>query len=174
MLEEKSGGRWWSVQLQLGVGHLNARANDSHLPSPAVDCRPLSVSLPSTNLENVVDADASADGTHSGSDARAAVARLQCLSLRRVEDFFQSFLLSHVCLAFFVQDYNPQNDRQAEDRVHRLGQTRDVTVYRLCCRGTVEESILKVRPVLPRVDQRFPSRAREVQCPKECHRRTSI
>ncbi|PHJ17515.1 snf2 family [Cystoisospora suis] len=41
------------------------------------------------------------------------------------------------------QDYNPQNDRQAEDRVHRLGQTRDVTVYRLCCRGTVEESILK-------------------------------
>ncbi|PFH33121.1 SWI2/SNF2-containing protein [Besnoitia besnoiti] len=41
------------------------------------------------------------------------------------------------------QDWNPQNDRQAEDRVHRLGQTRDVTIYRLCCRGTVEESILK-------------------------------
>ncbi|CBZ53253.1 putative SNF2 family helicase [Neospora caninum Liverpool] len=41
------------------------------------------------------------------------------------------------------QDWNPQNDRQAEDRVHRLGQTQDVTIYRLCCRGTVEESILK-------------------------------
>ncbi|CDJ43476.1 SNF2 family helicase, putative [Eimeria tenella] len=41
------------------------------------------------------------------------------------------------------QDWNPQNDRQAEDRVHRLGQTHEVTVYRLCCRGTVEESILK-------------------------------
>lgn len=41
------------------------------------------------------------------------------------------------------QDWNPQNDRQAEDRVHRLGQTQEVTVYRLCCRGTVEESILK-------------------------------
>nr|AGZ15734.1 helicase [Eimeria maxima] len=41
------------------------------------------------------------------------------------------------------QDWNPQNDRQAEDRVHRLGQTHDVMVYRLCCRGTVEESILK-------------------------------
>lgn len=44
-----------------------------------------------------------------------------------------------------IQDWNPQNDRQAEDRVHRLGQTHEVTVYRLCCRGTVEESILKVR-----------------------------
>ncbi|KAL8427943.1 hypothetical protein Efla_003457 [Eimeria flavescens] len=41
------------------------------------------------------------------------------------------------------QDWNPQNDRQAEDRVHRLGQTHEVAVYRLCCRGTVEESILK-------------------------------
>lgn len=41
------------------------------------------------------------------------------------------------------QDWNPQNDRQAEDRVHRLGQTQEVTVYRLCCLGTVEESILK-------------------------------
>ena len=45
---------------------------------------------------------------------------------------------------FYLQDWNPQNDRQAEDRVHRLGQTHEVTVYRLCCRGTVEESLLKV------------------------------
>lgn len=28
-------------------------------------------------------------------------------------------------------DFNPQIDRQAEDRCHRLGQTRPVTVYRL-------------------------------------------
>ena len=27
-------------------------------------------------------------------------------------------------------DFNPQADRQAEDRVHRLGQTRPVKVYR--------------------------------------------
>ncbi|KAF8819151.1 SWI2/SNF2-containing protein [Cardiosporidium cionae] len=40
------------------------------------------------------------------------------------------------------QDWNPHNDRQAEDRVHRIGQTKDVTIYRLCCRATVEESIL--------------------------------
>jgi DNA helicase INO80 len=28
------------------------------------------------------------------------------------------------------------------DRAHRLGQTRQVTVYRLICQGTVEEKIL--------------------------------
>lgn len=28
-------------------------------------------------------------------------------------------------------DFNPQIDRQAEDRCHRLGQTKLVTVYRL-------------------------------------------
>jgi DNA helicase INO80 len=29
------------------------------------------------------------------------------------------------------------------DRTHRLGQTRQVTVYRLLARGTIEESIVK-------------------------------
>ena len=28
-------------------------------------------------------------------------------------------------------DFNPQIDRQAEDRCHRLGQTKPVTIYRL-------------------------------------------
>ena len=32
----------------------------------------------------------------------------------------------------------PQVDRQAEDRCHRLGQTRKVTVYRLVCDNTVD------------------------------------
>jgi len=40
-------------------------------------------------------------------------------------------------------DFNPQIDRQAEDRCHRLGQTRPVTVIRLVTRGTVDEGILK-------------------------------
>eukprot|EP00929_Paragymnodinium_shiwhaense_P003313 TRINITY_DN10377_c0_g1_i1.p1 TRINITY_DN10377_c0_g1~~TRINITY_DN10377_c0_g1_i1.p1 ORF type:complete len:1081 (-),score=215.82 TRINITY_DN10377_c0_g1_i1:53-3295(-) len=40
-------------------------------------------------------------------------------------------------------DFNPHNMRQAEDRAHRIGQGRDVTVYYLVCRGTVEEMVLK-------------------------------
>eukprot|EP00456_Euglypha_rotunda_P076007 TRINITY_DN70819_c0_g1_i1.p1 TRINITY_DN70819_c0_g1~~TRINITY_DN70819_c0_g1_i1.p1 ORF type:complete len:147 (+),score=49.75 TRINITY_DN70819_c0_g1_i1:64-441(+) len=34
-------------------------------------------------------------------------------------------------------------DAQAMDRVHRIGQTKQVTVYRLVCKDTVEERILK-------------------------------
>ncbi|KAL1131076.1 hypothetical protein AAG570_012313 [Ranatra chinensis] len=38
-------------------------------------------------------------------------------------------------------DFNPYNDKQAEDRCHRLGQTRPVRVIRLVTEGTVEEVI---------------------------------
>jgi len=33
-------------------------------------------------------------------------------------------------------------DAQAQDRAHRIGQTREVHIYRLVCRSTVEENIL--------------------------------
>ena len=38
-------------------------------------------------------------------------------------------------------DFNPENDRQAEDRVHRIGQTKAVHVYKLVTTGTVDEDI---------------------------------
>ena len=41
-------------------------------------------------------------------------------------------------------DFNPQIDRQAEDRAHRLGQTRPVTVYRLVTADTVDERIVSI------------------------------
>lgn len=40
---------------------------------------------------------------------------------------------------FYDSDWNPTIDSQAMDRAHRLGQTRQVTVYRLLTRGTIEE-----------------------------------
>ncbi|KAH8618679.1 Helicase conserved C terminal domain [Trypanosoma vivax] len=39
--------------------------------------------------------------------------------------------------------WNPSIDAQAVDRVHRVGQTRDVVVYRLITCGTVEEKIYR-------------------------------
>lgn len=42
----------------------------------------------------------------------------------------------------FDSDWNPQQDLQAQDRAHRIGQTRPVIVYRLATKGTVEEDLL--------------------------------
>ncbi|PIA13768.1 hypothetical protein COEREDRAFT_11048 [Coemansia reversa NRRL 1564] len=44
---------------------------------------------------------------------------------------------------FFESDWNPTVDSQAMDRAHRLGQTKQVMVYRLITRGTIEERILQ-------------------------------
>ncbi|KAL5320745.1 hypothetical protein ACEPPN_011555 [Leptodophora sp. 'Broadleaf-Isolate-01'] len=41
----------------------------------------------------------------------------------------------------FDGSFNPQDDRQAENRAHRVGQVREVEVVRLVTRGTVEEAI---------------------------------
>ena len=41
----------------------------------------------------------------------------------------------------FDSDWNPQPDIQAMARVHRIGQTKTVHVYRLISGGTVEERI---------------------------------
>jgi SNF2 family DNA or RNA helicase len=38
-------------------------------------------------------------------------------------------------VVLFDHDWNPQQDAQAEDRCHRMGQTRPVTVTRLYCGG---------------------------------------
>ena len=41
-------------------------------------------------------------------------------------------------------DFNPQIDRQAEDRCHRLGQEKQVTVYRFVTEGTGDEKIVAI------------------------------
>jgi DNA helicase INO80 len=76
------------------------------------------------------------------------------LSLRRPELFI--FLLStRACglvinltaadtVIFYDSDWNPSNDAQAMDRAHRLGQTKQVTVYRLITKDTVDERILQL------------------------------
>lgn len=53
------------------------------------------------------------------------------------------FFLSMFQVIFYDSDWNPTVDQQAMDRAHRLGQTKQVTVYRLICKGTIEERILQ-------------------------------
>ncbi|KAJ8905906.1 hypothetical protein NDN08_002409 [Rhodosorus marinus] len=46
------------------------------------------------------------------------------------------------CVLFYDNDWNPQVDAQAQDRAHRIGQTRTVHIYRLVSEKTIEENIL--------------------------------
>ncbi|KAJ7054836.1 SNF2 family DNA-dependent ATPase [Mycena amicta] len=44
---------------------------------------------------------------------------------------------------FYDQDWNPQMDIQAQDRAHRIGQTKPVLIFRLITAHTVEEKIMQ-------------------------------
>lgn len=44
---------------------------------------------------------------------------------------------------FYDQDWNPAMDKQCQDRCHRIGQTRDVHIYRLISEHTIEANILR-------------------------------
>jgi DNA helicase INO80 len=52
-------------------------------------------------------------------------------------------LTSADTVIFYDSDWNPTIDSQAMDRAHRLGQTKQVTVYRMITRSTIEERIRK-------------------------------
>ncbi|GGH62547.1 DEAD/DEAH box helicase [Rothia aerolata] len=47
----------------------------------------------------------------------------------------------------FIMDpwWNPAAEQQAVDRVHRIGQTRHVMVYRLVSAGTIEEKVMELK-----------------------------
>ncbi|KAG1465772.1 hypothetical protein G6F56_004820 [Rhizopus delemar] len=44
---------------------------------------------------------------------------------------------------FYDLDWNPSMDKQCQDRAHRIGQTRDVHIYRFVTEFTIEENIFK-------------------------------
>jgi SNF2 family DNA or RNA helicase len=41
--------------------------------------------------------------------------------------------------------WNPASEQQAIDRIHRIGQTRAVMVYRLVAKGTIEEKVMALK-----------------------------
>eukprot|EP00301_Raphidiophrys_heterophryoidea_P004208 c11844_g1_i1.p1 GENE.c11844_g1_i1~~c11844_g1_i1.p1 ORF type:complete len:753 (+),score=122.10 c11844_g1_i1:129-2387(+) len=46
-------------------------------------------------------------------------------------------------VVFYDSDWNPHQDLQAQDRCHRIGQTRPVMVYRLITRPSIEERMIE-------------------------------
>ena len=46
-------------------------------------------------------------------------------------------------IIFYDTDWNPAMDKQAQDRCHRIGQTKTVHIYRLITLSTIEENIFK-------------------------------
>eukprot|EP00463_Aulacantha_scolymantha_P003632 TRINITY_DN4501_c0_g1_i1.p1 TRINITY_DN4501_c0_g1~~TRINITY_DN4501_c0_g1_i1.p1 ORF type:complete len:345 (-),score=83.68 TRINITY_DN4501_c0_g1_i1:247-1182(-) len=52
-------------------------------------------------------------------------------------------LASADTVIIYDSDWNPQNDKQAIARAHRIGQTKPVTIYRLISEETVEERIVQ-------------------------------
>ncbi|KAL0091218.1 SNF2 family N-terminal domain-containing protein [Phycomyces blakesleeanus] len=45
-------------------------------------------------------------------------------------------------VVIFDSDWNPHQDLQAQDRAHRIGQTKEVRIFRLICANSIEENIL--------------------------------
>jgi SWI/SNF-related matrix-associated actin-dependent regulator 1 of chromatin subfamily A len=81
------------------------------------------------------------------------------------EDTIPVFLLSTkaggfginlVCannVIIFDQSFNPHDDKQAEDRAHRVGQEREVNVIRIISRETIEENMYQVAQNKLELDQ---------------------
>ena len=47
------------------------------------------------------------------------------------------------CMEFHLPPQNPQADLQAQDRCHRIGQTKPVMVYRLVTANTIDQRIVE-------------------------------
>ncbi|KAL0028186.1 hypothetical protein WJX79_000439 [Trebouxia sp. C0005] len=90
------------------------------------------------------------DGSVSSRDRQAAIDRYS----RNEADSFV-FLLSTRAggqgitltaadtVIIYDSDWNPQNDLQAMARCHRIGQSKEVTIYRLVCKDTYEQQVFE-------------------------------
>lgn len=58
-------------------------------------------------------------------------------------------------------DFNPYNDKQAEDRCHRMGQTKPVSIYRLISESSIEEGMLLVAEEKLKLEQDITSNEKD-------------
>jgi SWI/SNF-related matrix-associated actin-dependent regulator of chromatin subfamily A member 5 len=73
-------------------------------------------------------------------------------------------------LFFADKDYrNPQADLQAMDRAHRIGQTKQVYVFRFVTEGSVEERMLERAAQKLRLDQLVIQQGRAQQAAKSMY-----
>ncbi|GAA5826361.1 hypothetical protein JCM11251_007269, partial [Rhodosporidiobolus azoricus] len=54
---------------------------------------------------------------------------------------------------FYDSDWNPALDRQCQDRAHRIGQTREVRIWRFVTEHSIEENMLKKANQKRKLDQ---------------------
>jgi len=71
-------------------------------------------------------------------------------------------------------DWNPQMDAQAQDRAHRIGQTREVRVYRLITNTVIEKDILSKASYKKYLDEMIVQTGLFNQKSTEKERRTKI
>ncbi len=91
------------------------------------------------------------DGSTSAPDREKAIQRFQNDDECRV--FLISLKAGGVGLNLTAADYvyivdpwwNPAVEQQAIDRTHRIGQTKNIFAYRMICKDTVEDKILKLQ-----------------------------
>merc|ERR1711939_280477 len=67
----------------------------------------------------------------------------------------------------FDSGFNPQDDVQAENRAHRIGQVKPVEVVRLVSRGTVEEQIYAMGLTKLKLDEQVAGDGSEEQPPRK-------
>lgn len=65
-----------------------------------------------------------------------------------------------ICILHDI-DFNPYNDKQAEDRCHRMGQTKPVSIYRLISESTIEEGMLLVAEEKLKLEQDITSNEKD-------------
>src|SRR5205085_8334365 len=91
------------------------------------------------------------DGSTSATDRERAIQNFQNTEECRV--FLISLKAGGVGLNLTAADYvyivdpwwNPAVEQQAIDRTHRIGQTKNIFAYRMICKDTIEDKILKLQ-----------------------------
>jgi non-specific serine/threonine protein kinase len=91
------------------------------------------------------------DGSTSAPDREKAIQNFQ--NNEEVRVFLISLKAGGVGLNLTAADYvyivdpwwNPAVEQQAIDRTHRIGQTKNIFAYRMICKDTIEDKIIKLQ-----------------------------